>query len=155
MPGSESSFLCNLRREILTMKCVIPKAGFVFVAGLFFIHDSRAQTSLDAIFARSLATSQHRHQVKIVQTRKKGYLLRGPYLFYKYFISSQDGHACSFHPSCANYAFGAVTEKGLFPGILITFDRLTRCNGMNREDYEWHMETGRIYDPYPLRRSAH
>lgn len=58
------------------------------------------------------------------------------FAFYKEFISSQDDSKCNFHPSCSVYAMHSIQQKGLFAGTLNAFDRLTRCNGLNVEDYE-------------------
>ena len=57
------------------------------------------------------------------------------FLFYKAFFSSQDFSSCSFHPSCSVYALESVSKLGLLTGIMDTFDRLTRCNGLSPEKY--------------------
>lgn len=58
------------------------------------------------------------------------------FVLYKALISSQDGQKCSFHPSCSEYALQVVKKKGMLEGMLATFDRLTRCNGLSPEWYE-------------------
>lgn len=58
------------------------------------------------------------------------------FLFYKSFISSQDGNRCSFHPSCSTYALQIIKKKGWFLGAMATFDRLTRCNSLSPEWYD-------------------
>jgi len=55
----------------------------------------------------------------------------GLFLAYKQFISSQDLPRCTFHPSCSEYGIIAVKQLGLTRGMLSTFDRLTRCNGLS------------------------
>jgi len=63
------------------------------------------------------------------------YLFSGLFLFYKTFISSQDGQSCSFTPSCSEYGIEAVKKHGVLAGMVITFDRLARCNGLSPEKY--------------------
>ncbi len=74
-------------------------------------------------------------------------LFSGLFLFYKSFISSQDGQECTFTPSCSVYGMKAVKEKGVLKGIFLTFDRLSRCNGLSPEKYSIDPETGKFYDP--------
>ena len=72
-----------------------------------------------------------------------------PLNFYQNFISPVDGARCQMWPSCSDYAKLAVENNGKFKGILMTFDRLTRC-GSDLHKYDTlHLE-GRIrfYD-YP------
>ena len=57
------------------------------------------------------------------------------FLFYKSYLSSQDGNRCSFHPSCSEYSIQVVKKRGIFLGGLSTFDRLMRCNGLSPELY--------------------
>lgn len=75
------------------------------------------------------------------------YLFSGLFLFYKTFISSQDGQSCSFTPSCSEFGMEAVKRQGVFTGILNTFDRLTRCNSLSPEKYTIHPHTHLLYDP--------
>lgn len=74
-------------------------------------------------------------------------LFSGLFLFYKSFISSQDVQRCSFTPSCSVYGMEAIKEKGILKGMVLTFDRLTRCNGLSPEKYSIDPETGKFYDP--------
>lgn len=57
------------------------------------------------------------------------------FIIYKTFISSQDHMSCVFSPSCSEYALQSMQKQGFFPGLLNTFDRLTRCNGLRPGDY--------------------
>ncbi|MEL7342025.1 MAG: membrane protein insertion efficiency factor YidD, partial [Bacteroidota bacterium] len=66
--------------------------------------------------------------------------------FYKSFISSQDGQKCSFHLSCSEYAILVVKQRGILEGMLATFDRLTRCNGLSPEWYEIDQQRGVLID---------
>jgi putative membrane protein insertion efficiency factor len=56
---------------------------------------------------------------------------------YKLFISSQDQRSCTFTPSCSVYAIETIKKNGILKGFLDTMDRLTRCNGLSPELYEY------------------
>lgn len=71
----------------------------------------------------------------------------GLFIFYKSFFSSQDiPGACSFSPSCSEYGLLSIKQKGIFFGILNTFDRLTRCNGMSPYQYAVDDHSGKYLD---------
>ena len=53
-------------------------------------------------------------------------ILRG----YQLFISSQDMPVCNFKPSCSRFSQDAFKQTGFVQGLLLTSDRLQRCNGM-------------------------
>lgn len=74
-------------------------------------------------------------------------VVSGAFLFYKYFVSSQDKASCVFYPSCSVYAIQSVQKHGIIIGMLAAFDRLTRCNGLSGSNYEIDPETHLFYDP--------
>jgi putative component of membrane protein insertase Oxa1/YidC/SpoIIIJ protein YidD len=74
-------------------------------------------------------------------------VVSGLFMFYKHFISSQDSQHCSFTPSCSVYAVETIKKQGFFIGILDTFDRLTRCNGLSPENYDHDMKQRLLIDP--------
>jgi len=47
---------------------------------------------------------------------------------YQFIFSKQQGDVCNFKPSCSHFAYKAIKKYGLL-GIIMTFDRLERCNG--------------------------
>lgn len=69
------------------------------------------------------------------------------FFVYKTFISSQDHMSCVFTPSCSEYAVEAVRRQGMLVGLINTFDRLTRCNGLRPGDYPVDPVTMRLSDP--------
>lgn len=75
------------------------------------------------------------------------WLLGKLFLFYKKFISSQDSGVCAFHPSCSVYAIRAVQQYGPIRGMVMGFDRLTRCNPGAKGHYPVHAESQKLYDP--------
>ncbi|MFC1699177.1 membrane protein insertion efficiency factor YidD [Candidatus Omnitrophota bacterium] len=42
---------------------------------------------------------------------------------------------CRFHPTCSAYAREAVSKKGVFPGLAVTFRRLLRCHPFRRANF--------------------
>jgi putative component of membrane protein insertase Oxa1/YidC/SpoIIIJ protein YidD len=74
-------------------------------------------------------------------------MLSGMFLMYKAFVSSQDSGHCTFLPSCSVYGLEAVKKRGIFIGIISTFDRLTRCNGLSPENYRVDIDAGLLLDP--------
>jgi putative membrane protein insertion efficiency factor len=89
--------------------------------------------------ARYSASQQNPNEVQA--------LLSGLFLVYKAFVSSQDQNRCNFAPSCSEYGLEAVKKLGVIRGGLSTFDRLTRCNGINRNEYPIDPKTMRLADP--------
>jgi len=71
------------------------------------------------------------------------------FLFYKRFISSQDGNRCSFHPSCSEYAIQMIKRRGVLIGGLSAFDRLIRCNSLSPELYPFDSRRRLLLDPVP------
>jgi uncharacterized protein len=75
------------------------------------------------------------------------FVLSGLYLMYKSFISSQDISACSFYPSCSDYALEAIRKQGIIMGSINFFDRFCRCNGLNEEHYLKDYDKKLLIDP--------
>ena len=71
----------------------------------------------------------------------------GAIRLYQIFISSQDMSVCNFTPSCSRFGMASIRRYGLLVGGIMTADRLLRCNGLNREYYPLHPETGKCYNP--------
>lgn len=74
------------------------------------------------------------------------FLLSGLFLFYKFFISSQDAVSCAFSPSCSEYGMLSVKKLGVLKGTLNTFDRLMRCHGLTPEKYPIDENSGLLTD---------
>jgi uncharacterized protein len=69
----------------------------------------------------------------------------GAIRFYQRFITQQDNQACQFYPSCSHFGFQAVAECGAIQGILMTSDRLLRCNSWASGHYP--VRKGFLRDP--------
>ena len=72
-------------------------------------------------------------------------LIRG----YQIAISSQDTPTCNFYPSCSRFSSLALQRAGTVRGILLTSDRLQRCNGLPgmRHHYKFDPNERKFYDP--------
>ena len=130
-----------------------------YITTAFFINLFAVTVLSENVFAQSVS------EIQIMQTaipaagKKPVYqyakentneiqmLLSGLFLFYKNFISSQDGSSCSFTPSCSEFGMEAVKKQGVIIGVINTFDRLTRCNSLSPEKYSFHPVTHLLYDP--------
>ncbi len=56
-------------------------------------------------------------------------LFLGSVKLYQAIVSSQDNSVCNFTPSCSRFSSSVIRETGFLKGLLLTSDRLQRCNG--------------------------
>jgi putative membrane protein insertion efficiency factor len=75
-------------------------------------------------------------------------VLTGLIRIYQVLVSSQDTQSCTFTLSCSRFGMEAIRKHGAFYGVLITADRLERCNGFGRGYYPVDPATGLSVD-YP------
>ena len=55
---------------------------------------------------------------------------------------------CGFRPSCSAYGYTAIEEEGPVIGLLMTADRLTRCNIFKGPGPDYTLlPNGKLYDP--------
>ena len=55
---------------------------------------------------------------------------------YKFLISPFLGNNCRFLPSCSDYAYEVITEKGVIKGSILAIKRLTKCHPWGRSGYD-------------------
>jgi len=53
---------------------------------------------------------------------------RGAIVLYQKFVSPGQGEVCNFSPSCSRYSSESIRKYGALTGLLMTADRLMRCN---------------------------
>ncbi len=68
---------------------------------------------------------------------------------YRHGITPADGPSCSFQPTCSGYSRDAVHRHGVVEGILMTGDRLRRCNGYDKSAYPMVGPERHYFDPVP------
>ncbi len=66
---------------------------------------------------------------------------------YQKLVSSQDGPSCGFSPSCSRFGMAAIKEYGIMRGVLLTADRLLRCNGSQAQHYHKDPNSEKYADP--------
>jgi uncharacterized protein len=96
--------------------------------------------AIDAKKIQRVAFSEHRNELQ--------FLFSSLFLGYKTFLSSQDQpDRCAFTPSCSEYGLYAVRRHGIIGGVIITFDRLSRCNNYaHKGGYPVDEATGKYLD---------
>jgi len=62
-------------------------------------------------------------------TSQPSLIFKAPLLFYKSVLSEQISASCEFNPTCSSFSMLAFTEFNFLKALLLTADRLTRCNG--------------------------
>ncbi len=88
------------------------------------------------------------YQQQINKNSNEAELLISTLFFaYKEFFSSQDANRCAFYPSCSLYSILAFKEGGIVKGGIMTFDRLSRCNGFSMEKYTLDPNKKALIDP--------
>jgi putative component of membrane protein insertase Oxa1/YidC/SpoIIIJ protein YidD len=93
-------------------------------------------SGLVALFATPAENGGARAAAVVPSNREAGTTLRTLHKFYKKFISSQQGPTCCFNESCSVFGVRMMEQKGFIKGMLIAFDRVARCNGVNPKWYE-------------------
>jgi len=68
--------------------------------------------------------------------------------FYRSVISPTQGARCGFYPSCSTFGLHAVQHYGALQGVMMTADRLTRCNIFKQPGPDYYLRPdGRLFDP--------
>ncbi len=121
---------------------------FLFLCSNTFIVYSQTSVkeyeSLKTVMSPEL--HNHTHVFKGIHSEVDA-VFTGLFVFYKTFISSQDGNSCTFTPSCSEYALQSIKKKGVFLGMLNSFDRLLRCNGLSPKNYPYDYDKHLLIDP--------
>lgn len=128
------------------MKTSIATLSLLLVSNLLYTQNI---SDIELVLQKTISKPETKEYTEFVKEKNSisDYLFSGMFLFYKSFISSQDGSRCTFHPSCSEYGIMCVQEYGLFKGVLKTSDRLLRCNGFSPENYQFIPEENLLYDP--------
>jgi putative membrane protein insertion efficiency factor len=88
------------------------------------------------------------HAGKAAETSVVRVALMGAIDFYRKRISPIGAARCGFHPSCSAFGRQALREKGALLGVMMTCDRLTRCNIFKGPGPDYlPLPDGRLFDP--------
>ena len=125
--------------------CVFCLSVFIFVSPTF------ASEANDLAFIRKINPMPTPIPQEVVrfnpqETSELKLAATGLIRLYQKFISSQDAPTCSFSPSCSRFGMACIQEYGVFRGILLTTDRLIRCNGSQSRYYHKDSVTGKYID---------
>ncbi len=126
------------------------KSIFIYTFLLASCMLSAQDAATVAAAKRSFETHQYKPSWKISAAKPKNevqIMFSGLFLFYKHFVSSQDGGKCNFSPTCSEYSLLSIQKHGLIFGTLATLDRLIRCNPMSPELYETDHEGHTVDKP--------
>ncbi len=115
----------------------------------FYCYSQIGGSSVD--FNRIAATmnaDEHHHKYNYKGVKNEtDFIFTSLFIFYKSFISSQDGNSCSFTPSCSEYMMQAIKKKGMVVGAMAGFDRMMRCNGLSPGKYGFDYNKRLLIDP--------
>ena len=64
---------------------------------------------------------------------------------YQMLISPVLGPRCKFHPSCSEYALGAIKIHGVLLGIWLSINRLIKCHPGSKGGIEDVPETAQLW----------
>ena len=116
------------------------------------VSDVFANEAMDLAFIRKanpITVQKHQEVIRFgpQETSELKLAATGLIRLYQKFISSQDGPACNFHPTCSRFGMACIQEYGVVRGILLTADRLLRCNGSQSQLYHKDSVTDKYLDP--------
>jgi putative membrane protein insertion efficiency factor len=90
----------------------------------------------------------HPSEGKKIETSCVSAAFLGAIQLYQRRIAPVRGIECGFRPSCSNYAHLSIQEQGPVIGLLMTADRLTRCNIFKGPGPDYPLlPNGKLFDP--------
>ncbi len=88
------------------------------------------------------------HAEQAVETSSVKLVFLGAIRLFQERISPIDGPRCGFSPTCSRYGYQAIREHGPVLGIIMTGDRMIRCNPWRRPGRDYPLlPNGKLYDP--------
>ena len=111
----------------------------------------RADNLAFIIESNPVQNEQEKDKVRFTlgETSEVKLFLIGSIRLYQLLISPQDMPVCDFIPTCSLFGMQVIRRYGVIRGILLTSDRLQRCNGYARTSghYPLDEKTGKAIDP--------
>ena len=123
-----------------------------FLSALVFVLPALSGEAADLAFIRKTNPIVKPKPQEVVrfnpqETSELKLVATGLIRLYQKFISSQDGPACGFQPTCSRFGMACIQEYGMVRGLMLTADRLLRCNGSQWQHYHKDSVTGKYVDP--------
>lgn len=133
------------------VRCPLLLFSVCCLSVLIFVSPVLANAAADLAFIREanpMTTPKPKESVRFnpQETSELKLVATGLIRLYQKFVSSQDGPSCSFLPSCSRFGMGCIQEYGFIRGVLLTADRLIRCNGSQSNHYHRDGVTGKYID---------
>lgn len=88
----------------------------------------------------------HQHEVHLI-TKMTTFPLKLLISFFQKVISPVDEATCDFYPTCSAYAKQALKKHGLFIGLAMASERITRDHAPEGYDLIFKFDRYYIYDP--------
>jgi putative component of membrane protein insertase Oxa1/YidC/SpoIIIJ protein YidD len=133
---------------------MISRAAAIVLSILFllFSEGGLPSSALGSDLAMKGPREKVRHQQNVdqaVETSCVKLVFLGAIGLYQKRVSSSGGpDRCGFRPSCSAYGYTAIEEEGPVIGLLMTADRLTRCNLFKGPGPDYTLlPNGKLYDP--------
>ena len=122
------------------------------LSGIFFVQRAFSSEASDLAFIRKVNPIMSLKPQEVVrfnpqETSELKFVATGLIRLYQKFVSSQDGPTCNFQPTCSRFGMACIQEYGVIRGVLLTADRLLRCNGSQSQYYHKDGVTGKYIDP--------
>lgn len=128
------------------LKLILLLVGFQLICSVSM---AQVKDDLKFIIKTNPIMTEKKHEMSkftLKEVSESKLLATGLIRLYQLFISSQDMPVCNFTQTCSRFGIESIQKYGIFFGILMTADRLQRCNGIGKRYYPIDLETGRSLD---------
>ncbi len=134
------------------------KVIFLFVMMAFFtqLHGQIQNDDLELIRHHTLGShtdAYHNHHISFLLSDHPSKFIRynpvslvfGSMMWtYQKIISPQFAATCLYSPTCSSYSKNLISDFGILKGLVLTADRLSRCNRLALMDYNsWEADSRR------------
>lgn len=128
---------------------------FALAFPLIFIQAQSLEADIDLIKAATFDAQDqhpgHHHHIDFLLSDKPSAFVRynpltivlGSLMWtYQKVISPQFSSSCLYSPSCSAYSMDLISDYGIIRGVILTTDRLMRCNRLALMDYRsWEVDS--------------
>jgi len=123
------------------LKQLISSLLILFIS--FQTFGQNASLDLQGIENKVINTSEHHHREihfgfeSLKKQNPLNILFGIPMFLYQKLISPQFSASCLYNPSCSSFSKKLISRYGIFKGVFLSADRLTRCNRLGAHDFEF------------------